>query len=127
MASETGTAGRDTLNHSADTGPGTLIGLEGDDCILTGSGDWTVTGDAGLDTIILRTGSTGSVIGGSENDSIFSANAVGSVIIFGNSGADIIHLGAATGNLTVKGGDDSGDGADDIQTGSGSDLILGNG
>src|SRR5262245_20379487 len=114
MASETGTAGRDTLNHSGEAGPGTLIGLAGDDCILTGSGDWTVTGDAGLDTIVLRTASTGSIAGGTENDSIFSANAVGSVIIFGNSRADIIDVRAATGNLTVIGGDDSSDGDDSI-------------
>jgi hypothetical protein len=36
--SATGTAGNDTLNQSGDSGPGTIVGLAGDDTILTGSG-----------------------------------------------------------------------------------------
>src|SRR5262245_5131178 len=83
MASETGTAGNDTLDHFGDTGPGTLIGLAGDDCIFTGSGPWTVTGDSGQDTIALRTGNTGSIVGGTENDSIWSGiNQVGALTVF---------------------------------------------
>src|SRR5262245_14738009 len=127
MASETGTAGNDTLDHFGEAGPGTLIGLAGDDCIFTGSGAWTVTGDSGQDTIALRTGNTGSVVGGTENDSVWSANPVGAVSIFGNAGADSIYLILSTGNLTIAGGDDSSDGADSIGTGSGADLIFGNG
>ena len=42
----TGTAGNDTLNQSADTGPGTIVGLAGDDCISRGRGLATVTGDS---------------------------------------------------------------------------------
>ena len=34
----TGTAGNDTLNQSSDTGPGTIAGLAGNDCIFAGSG-----------------------------------------------------------------------------------------
>ena len=34
----TGTAGNDVLNQSSDTGPGTIVGLAGDDCLLQGSG-----------------------------------------------------------------------------------------
>ena len=127
MASETGTNGSDTLDHFGDTGPGTLIGLAGDDCIFTGSGAWTATGDSGLDTIVLRTGNTGSIVGGSENDSIFSADQVGALSLFGNSGNDVIDVRHATGNLTIAGGDDSSDGADNIFSGSGNDLIFGNG
>src|SRR5215510_5631645 len=104
MASETGTAGNDTLDHFGDAGPGTLIGLAGDDCVFTGSGAWTVTGDSGQDTIVLRTGNTGSVTGGTENDSIFSNNPVGALTIFGNAGADNIFLGNSSGNLTIVGG-----------------------
>ena len=65
----TGTAGNDTLNQSSDTGPGTIVGLAGDDMIFTGSGLATVTGDSGNDTVLLRTGNTGTVNGGTENDS----------------------------------------------------------
>ena len=43
----TGTAGNDTLDRSADSGPGTIVGLAGTDCIFTGSGLATITGDAG--------------------------------------------------------------------------------
>jgi Ca2+-binding RTX toxin-like protein len=132
MASETGTNGNNVIDHFGDTGPGTLIGLAGDDCIFTGSGAWTVTGDSGLDTIVLRTGNTGSITGGSENDLIFSGslasgNAVGALVVFGNAGADQIDFSNATGNLTIQGGDDSGDGADRIDTGAGNDLVFGNG
>ena len=52
--SATGTAGNDTLNQAGDTGPGTIVGLAGDDCILTGTGLATVTGDSGNDTVVLR-------------------------------------------------------------------------
>src|SRR5262249_45757230 len=124
MASETGTAGNDTLDHFGEAGPGTLIGLAGDDCIFTGSGAWTVTGDSGTDTIVLRTGNTGSVVGGTENDSVFSNVAVGSVLIFGNAGGDTVSLINATGNLTIVGGDDSSDGRDSIVGGIGADLIF---
>ncbi len=30
----TGTAGNDVLNQGTDTGPGTIVGLAGDDCIF---------------------------------------------------------------------------------------------
>ena len=43
----TGTAGNDTLNQSSDTGPGTIVGLAGDDCIFAGSGLVAVAGDFG--------------------------------------------------------------------------------
>ena len=54
----TGTAGNDTLNQSTDTGPGTIVGLAGDDCILTGTGLLTVSGDSGNDIVVLQTGNT---------------------------------------------------------------------
>jgi Ca2+-binding RTX toxin-like protein len=57
MASNaTGTAGNDVLNQAGDTGPGTIVGLAGDDCIFTGTGLATVTGDSGNDTVALQTG-----------------------------------------------------------------------
>ena len=42
----TGTAGNDTLNQGTDTGPGTIVGLAGDDCIFQGTGLATITGDS---------------------------------------------------------------------------------
>ena len=54
----TGTAGNDTLNQSGDNGPGTIVGLAGDDCIFTGSGLATVTGDSGNDMVVLRAGTS---------------------------------------------------------------------
>ena len=72
----TGTAGNDTLNQAADSGPGTIIGLAGDDSILTGSGLASVTGDSGNDVVVLRAGNTGTVNGGTENDVITDNAAV---------------------------------------------------
>ena len=69
----TGTAGNDTLNQSGDTGPGTVVGLAGDDCIFQGTGPATITGDSGNDTVVVQTGNTGTVHGGTENDTLFAA------------------------------------------------------
>jgi hypothetical protein len=94
----TGTAGSDVLNQSSDTGPGTIVGLAGDDCIFTGSGLATVTGDSGNDTVVLKAGNTGTVTAGTENDSIGDGGtAVGAMQLFGGDGADTIWLTAATG------------------------------
>ena len=35
--SATGTAGNDVLNQTADTGPGTIVGLAGDDSLAPGN------------------------------------------------------------------------------------------
>ena len=32
-----GSAGNDTLDQRNDSGPGTIVGLAGDDCIFTGT------------------------------------------------------------------------------------------
>jgi Ca2+-binding RTX toxin-like protein len=57
----TGAAGNDTLNQSVNGGPGTIVGLAGSDCILTGSGLTTVAGDSGEDTIVLQTSNIGTI------------------------------------------------------------------
>src|SRR5829696_6854143 len=103
----TGTNGNDTLNQATDTGPGTIVGLAGDDCIFTGSGLATVTGDSGNDTVTLRTGNTGSINGGTENDSIVSANDVGAILLLGGDGADTIAPAFSTAAQTIVGGNDS--------------------
>src|SRR5215216_1762311 len=86
----TGTAGNDTLNQLGDTGPGTVVGLAGDDCIFSGTGLVTITGDSGNDVVVLQAGNTGTVNGGSENDFIASNQNVGSMQLFGGDGADSI-------------------------------------
>ncbi len=124
----TGTAGSDVLNQSSDTGPGTIVGLAGDDCIFTGSGLATVTGDSGNDTVLLKAGNTGTVNAGTENDSIGDGGAaVGAMQLFGGDGADTIWVPFATAAETIVGGNDSSDGNDSIGVGSGNDLLFGNG
>jgi Ca2+-binding RTX toxin-like protein len=124
----TGTAGNDTLNQSGDNGPGTIVGLAGDDQILTGSGLATVTGDSGNDSVVLRAGNTGTVNGGSENDSISDGGtAIGTMQLLGGDGADTIWVPAASAGQNLVGGNDSNDGADSISGGTGGDLIFGNG
>jgi Ca2+-binding RTX toxin-like protein len=126
--SVTGTAGNDTLNQASDIGPGTIAGLAGNDCVFTGSGLATVTGDSGNDTVLLRAGNTGTVNGGTENDSISdNGTAIGAMQLFGGDGADTILASSATGAQTIVGGNDSNDGADSIVGGTGGDLVFGNG
>lgn len=124
----TGTAGNDTLNQSGDTGPGTIAGLAGDDCIFAGSGLATITGDTGADTVVLRAGNTGTVNSGTENDSIVdNGTAIGSMQLFGGDGADTIFVLNATAAQTIVGGNDSSDGADSVLGGSANDMLFGNG
>ena len=119
----TGTGGNDTLNQSGDTGPGTIVGLAGNDCILTGTGLVTVDGGSGEDTTILQAGNTGTVTSGTENDSIWTGGNVGSMVLFGNEGGDTINVVASTNPQTILGGNDFNDGADCIIGGTANDII----
>ena len=65
----TGTVGNDTIDQSADTGPGTIHALGGNDLILSGFGAVMVYGDPGNDTVVLQGYNTGAVFGSSGNDS----------------------------------------------------------
>jgi Ca2+-binding RTX toxin-like protein len=123
----TGTVGNDTLNQSGEAGPGTIVGLAGNDSILSGTGLVTVDAGAGADTVLLQTGNTGAVTGGTDNDSISNdSNDISSMTLFGNEGADTIRVLTAFGQ-TILGGNDSNDAADSILSSSGADLIFGNG
>ncbi len=123
----TGTAGNDPLDQSANAGPGTIVGLAGDDTIRQGTGLATITGDSGNDIVILQTGNTGTVNGGTENDSITTnSTAIGAMALFGGDGADTVDTGGAS-SVTVVGGNDSADGADSILGGLGDEFMLGNG
>ncbi len=124
----TGTAGNDTLNQAVDVGPGTIVGLAGSDLISTGTGAVTVDGGSGEDIVVLQAGNTGQVTGGTENDSIWDQDAnIGSMILFGNEGADTIKIDNSTSAQTILGGNDSADGNDSIRSGSGPDLVFGHG
>jgi Ca2+-binding RTX toxin-like protein len=122
-----GTNGNDTLNQSGESGPGTIVGLGGNDCIFTGSGLATVTGESGSDTVVLQTGNTGSVDGGTQNDSIYAAGPVNPMVLLGGDGLDTIVASSTTGGLTILGGSDSSDNADSIVAGAGNHVVFGNG
>src|SRR5262245_55048309 len=92
----TGTNGNDRLDQAGASGPGTIVGLAGGDSIVTSSGLVTVTGDAGNDTVVLQADNIGTVSGGSDNDCIVSAGGVGSMVVFGNTGADTIDTAASS-------------------------------
>src|SRR5215207_8156008 len=121
--SVTGTAGNDTLNQAADSGPGTIVGLGGNDEIHSGTGAVTVDGGSGEDIVLLQAGNTGQVTAGTENDSIWDQNQnIGSMILFGNEGADTVNVNNSTNAQTILGGNDSADANDCILGGSGADL-----
>jgi Ca2+-binding RTX toxin-like protein len=130
-----GTGGNDTLDQSVDSGPGTIVGLAGNDCLFAGAGFVSLTGESGNDTIVLKSGNTGAVYGGSENDSIVSNRnsigpnvpSIGAMQLFGGDGADSVDVVSAAG-VTIVGGDSSNDGPDVItSSGGASDFIFGNG
>jgi Ca2+-binding RTX toxin-like protein len=123
----TGTAGPDVLDQSGSAGPGTIVGLGGDDILSTGTGLAQVFGNSGGDSVVLQTGNTGTVAGGTENDSFGSVDNVGSMVLFGNEGADTVDTAASTNSQTIVGGDDSNDGPDSLFTGSAGDWVFGNG
>ena len=123
----TGTNGNDVLDQSGNAGPGTIVGLAGDDCIFTGTGLATVTGDTGNDTVVLQTGNTGTINGGTENDSILADGGIGSMLLLGSAGADTIDTVASLAPQTIVGGQDFSDGADSIAACDSADLIFGNG
>ena len=88
----TGTGGNDTINRSADVGPGTIVGLGGDDKIFTGSGLATVTGGSGNDTVVLRGDTTGTIDAGGDNDSVVAPGPVGAMLLLGGNGFDSINV-----------------------------------
>jgi Ca2+-binding RTX toxin-like protein len=85
--SVTGTNGNDTINQSSSSGPGTIVGLAGNDLITTGTGLVTVSGDSGRDAILVPAGfaTTGTISGGSDNDDIENLGT-GALMMLGNDG-----------------------------------------
>lgn len=139
-----GLGGGDTLNASSITadvkifgGSGAGDSTDGGDTISIGTGNATVSGNAGADTVTFITNSTNqaNIYGGAGNDTINSGGTAGSgkTLIYGNLGSDVINLAAGAGNTgdaTIFGGNgigDTGDGADTITTGTGNTQITAGG
>ena len=123
----TGTNGNDTLNQTADAGPGTVVGLAGNDCIFTGTGVATVNGDSGNDSVILQAGNTGTVNGGSENDSIQRSAPSARCCCSAAPAPTSFNTTASTNAQTIIGGLNSSDGNDTVLAGAGADWVFGNG
>ena len=99
------------------SGHESIVGGSGNDIIYALTGNTTITGGSGNETIV----------GGSGNDIIYAltgnttiTGGSGNESITGGSGNDIIY--ALTGNTTISGGS----GHETIVGGSGNDLIFGN-
>ena len=86
----TGTAGNDTLNQSTDAGPGSIVGLGGNDCDPHRHRPGHRRRRLGRGHRPAADRQHRQVTGGTENDSIFSLDHIGSMVLFGNEGADTI-------------------------------------
>jgi Ca2+-binding RTX toxin-like protein len=95
----------------------TNSGSPGNDYIVGGNGDNSITGGAGNDTIFAGTGND-RLCGGADNDKLYGGP--GKDNMFGGSNKDL--LVAGTGNSSLYGND----GPDTILAGSGNDWIEGN-
>jgi Ca2+-binding RTX toxin-like protein len=109
----TGTNGNDTLNLRADIGPGTIVGLAGNDCLFPGSGLVTVVAGFANDLVDPAHGNN-IVFGNEGDDTIATTAAPGSTPIFAGIGNDSIRMTAAAAG-----------GADSIQGNEGNDTIVG--
>jgi Ca2+-binding RTX toxin-like protein len=123
----TGTAGNDQLNYINDVGPGSIVGLAGDDTIISGRGSIYASGGSGRDFISAGGDVTGTVDGGSGDDYIACDAAEHSMLLLGGEGRDEFEVLNTTVSHTILGGNDSNDDADLIYSASGSDLVFGNG
>ena len=124
----TGTAGNDTLNQSTDTGPGHHRRPGRRRQHLAGNRQRTGHSATPATTAsLLQTGNTGTVNGGTENDSIFGPAGTGSMQLFGSDGADTVDVQSTRRARPSSAATTSSDGADTIITGGGADFIFGNG
>ncbi len=107
------TTGNTTI--TGGSGSESIVGGSGNDIIYATTGNTTITGGSGQETIV----------GGSGNDIIYATTGnttitggSGTESITGGSGNDIIY--ATTGNTTITGGS----GTESITGGSGNDIIY---
>ena len=128
---------------SGDAGADDIRGRDGNDILFVDAADLsngTVSGDAGIDTLIIS-GSTGvnvtlvdhtveAAYGGTGNDTLSGAGLSGDTVIYGDAGADVIT--GSDGNDRLSGGS-GGDqlngrnGHDTLIGGKGNDTLNGNG
>ncbi len=128
-----GEEGQDSI---VDTGGNDTIvgGFDADQIQIRGAGDHVILGNQGNDVILIPPSlatapGANTIYGGMGDDFIFARDEQGrSQFVYGGEGSDnILANDFGTGNVTVVGGVDSLDGPDQIQTGFGDDLVLGNG
>jgi Ca2+-binding RTX toxin-like protein len=124
---DAGTNGNDLLNHINDTGPGTIVGLAGNDTITAGRGVIFASGGSGNDNIYVGGDETGTVDGGSGDDYIASDAAEHPFLLLGGEGRDEFEVINTTFPHTILGGNDSNDDADRFFIGLEPDLVFGHG
>jgi len=129
-----GFAGNDTIDGLAGNdiiyggiGNDTIHGGDNDDFIYGELGSDSLFGDAGNDTIVDNYGATGSMDGGSGDDTLTLGFGGTAYTLTGGDGEDVITASAFSGTVTVDGGNDD----DEIHfSGGGSNLaatVLGGG
>ena len=123
----TGTAGNDVLNQQSDTGPGTIVGLAGDDCIFQGTGSAQSSATRATTRSCCRPATPARCTAAARTTASSPPATAAPMQLFGNEGADTVDTGASSAAQTIVGGDNSSDGADTILAGSGADLVFGNG
>lgn len=109
-----------TFNGGQETdGRFNLSASRGNDIVLTGAGNDTITGSGGADSLLSGAGDDWIVVTGS------SANT-----LEGGTGKDILDASKASGNNTLKGDEEAdtltgGGGSDSLQGGPGKDVLIG--
>ncbi|HSA89262.1 MAG TPA: VCBS domain-containing protein [Burkholderiales bacterium] len=114
MSTIAGTSGDDTLNGGS--GSDTLLGRAGDDTLNGGSGSDTLLGGNGADTLN----------GGAGSDTLLGGN--GADTLNGGSGDDYLLGGNGDDTLNGGAGDDilyGGNGGDTLNGGTGDDILYG--
>ncbi len=135
-ATQTFTAGNDTLRAYNGTSDEVFDALAGRDVFYLGSGNDKVFGNAGDDIIYAGAGND-LISGGDDNDRIYGGDGDdrlyggnGNDRIHGEGGNDEIHGGDGDDRLNGHTGDDvitGGIGADKLNGGSGADYLFGGG
>lgn len=126
-----------TNNVEIFGGSGIVDTVDGSDTIIVGTGNATVYGNAGADSIDFSTGAgnTLTAFGGLGNDTIEAQSTNGGTVeVRGGEGSDTIDLlngagGTHIGDFTIFGGNggvDTADSADFIETGTGGGTVYGN-
>jgi Ca2+-binding RTX toxin-like protein/cyclophilin family peptidyl-prolyl cis-trans isomerase len=109
QASLTGGAGNNTLDARGYTGNATLDGAAGADTILAGTGGSSLLGNAGNDSLVGNTGND-TILGGNDTDILFGGDGDDSLDggagnndrVTGGNGLDKLNGGAGTGDWLIE-------------------------